>query len=109
MEAIARELNDKDGTKVYPVTKADLVFMDNGIDTVGRVLNDMKDQNTEIKFGQNNIEKTLASGSIVTTDFRNDGSIVETTKDAKGKIVCVKTTKFASDGSISIKIEGEEY
>ena len=47
MSAKVRQIKDKDGTKIYPVTKAGACFMPNGKDTVERILNDEIDQDTD--------------------------------------------------------------
>ena len=104
MSAKIRELKDKDGTKIYPVTSADGVYLPNGTDTVGRVLGDMRDQNTEITFGLNTVEKDLASGNRVVTTFNDDQTIVEITYDPDDKVISTKTTTINADGSISIEI-----
>lgn len=104
MAANVRELKDKDGTKVYPVTTAGAVYLPNGTDTVGRVLGDMRDQNTEISFGLNSVEKDLASGNKVVTVFNDDQTIVEKTYDSEDNLLSTKTTTFNADGSISIEI-----
>lgn len=109
MSAKVKQLRDKDGTKVYPVTKAGSVYMKNGKDTVERILNDEIDQDTDITFpSSTEIVTELASGSRVTTEFLDNGNIKETTTDENGVILQVKTTAFNADGSISITIEDEE-
>lgn len=108
MSALIKELVNNEGTKIYPVTSAEAVYMPNGKDTVQRVLGDMKDQNTEITFPQNQVIKELASGNTVVTQFNNDGTIVETTTNSDDVVLQVKTTTFNSDGSITITIDGEE-
>lgn len=107
MEGTIRELQDKEGNKVYPVSKAECIYMPNGVDTVGRVLGDMQDQDTEITFPSNRVEKKLDSGNTVVTEFKSDGSIVETTTSDKGILLKKKITTFNEDGSISIKVEGD--
>lgn len=104
MGAIVRTLADKEKNPVYPVTKAEYCYLGNGVDTVERVLDDLKDQKTEISFGEGSISKTLASGSKVETVFL-DGSIKETTTDKNGIVVQTKRTTFNDDGSISIEVE----
>ncbi len=104
MTSTIRELKDKDENPVYPVTKAEACYLRGGVDTVERVLNDMEDQDTTIKFNTDSISKTLASGSTVDTVFADDGSIKETTKDKNGTVLQTKGITFNDDGSISIKI-----
>ena len=109
MSAKVRQIKDKDGTKIYPVTKAGACFMPNGKDTVERILNDEIDQDTDITFPDaTKIVKTLASGSTVITEFLDDGSIKETTKDEHDVVLQIKVTKFNEDGSISIDIDPED-
>lgn len=108
MSAVIRQLKDASDTKVYPVTKAEAVYMGNGIDTVGRVLGDLQDQNTVITFPTNQVQKVLASGNKVVTVFDSDGSIVETTYNTDDIAIKTKTTTFEDDGSITIVVDGEE-
>ena len=111
MPAVVRELMDDEGNKVYPVTKASAAYMKGGKVSVETVLDDMKEAGTKVEFLENgNIQKTLASGNIATTEFLVDGSIKETTTDPDGNKLSVKTTTFGTDGSININIayEGEE-
>lgn len=109
MSAKVKQLHDKDNAKIYPVTKAAAVYMSNGKDTVERILYDEIDQDTEIEFKTNgNIEKTLASGSKIVTEFGADGTITETTTNADGVVVQIKTYTFNADGSIDISVEYDE-
>lgn len=108
MSAVTRQLKDASGNDVYPVTKGSAVYMDNGIDTVSRVLNDMQDQNTVITFPTNSVEKVMASGNKVVTVFNSDGSITETTYNSDDIAIKTKTTTFDDDGSIHIVVDGEE-
>jgi hypothetical protein len=108
MSAYVRELKDNNGDTVYPPSLADAIYMKNGVDTVGRILEDQIDQNTNIVFGTGTITETLASGSVVLTEFMQDGSIRETTTNKDGVVVQIKTTTFNDDGSISITIKEEE-
>lgn len=104
MGAEIREIRDNDGNIIYPVSVAQAIYMPNGIDTVGRVLNDMKDQNSTITFPINKVEKELASGNKVVTVFNDNGTIVETTYNSDDEAIEVKTTTFNADGSISIVV-----
>ena len=108
MSAYTRELKDNAGNTIYPPTKASAVYMRNGKDTVGRILEDQIDQDTTIVFATNKITETLASGSVIVTDFLSDGSIKETTTNADGVVVQIKLITFNADGSINITINGEE-
>lgn len=108
MSAIIKELIDKLGNKIYPITKASAVFMRNGVDSVQRILEDQIDQDTQIVFATDSITTTLASGSVILTEFLSDGSIRETTTNSDNVVVEVKTTTFNNDGSISITIREEE-
>ncbi len=107
MSAKVREIKDNDGTIVYPVTRASSVYMPGGTDTVSRVLGDMIDQDTDYTFSGNKIIKTMASGNTTTTEFNDDGSITETTKDADDHVLQVKEYTF-EDGEIHIVIDGED-
>ena len=104
MEAFIKQLRDDEGNVVYPVTRAKAVYMPNGIDTVERVLTDMDDYDTTIRFSGQTIEQTLASGGSSTTEFQNQ-KIVETTRDDNGTIIKTKTTTFNADGSIRIEVK----
>lgn len=104
MNAIIKELKDKLGNIIYPITKASAVYMRNGVDSVQRILEDRIDQNTSVAFGTGSITTTLASGSVIITEFLADGSIRETTTNSDGVVVEIKTTTFNADGSISITI-----
>lgn len=106
MAAVIRELKDADENKVYPVTKASAVYLSNGVDTVGRVLDDQMDKNTDIVFDGNTIVETKPSGTVITTRFETDGSITETTAQDE-KILESKVITFNADGSIHIEVEGE--
>lgn len=46
MSAIVRQLKDDEGNILYPISKANHVYMSNGVDTIERILNDQMDQNT---------------------------------------------------------------
>lgn len=104
MSSTIKELKDKDGNPVYPVVKADACYLRGGVDTVERVLNDMEDQDTTIKFSEGSITTEFASGSVVDTVFNDDGTIKEITKDKNGTLLQTKITTFNEDGSISIKL-----
>lgn len=108
MSAVSRQLRDAAGNDVYPITNANSVYMGNGFDTVGRVLNDMQDQNTVITFPTNSVEKVMASGNKAVTVFNSDGSITETTYNSDDIAIKTKTTTFDDDGSIHIVVDGEE-
>lgn len=111
MPAVVRELNDDQGNKVYPVTKASAAYMRGGKVSVETMIDDMQEVGMKVEFPDDgSIKKTLASGNVVKTEFLVDGSIKETTTDPDGNNLSVKTTTFGSDGSITINIayEGEE-
>lgn len=103
MSAIIRELKDKDGNICYPVSKAEAVYIGNGHDTVGRMLGDMQDMNTEITFPTNQIREELASGNVKLATFYSD-HVVETITNSEDEVVSTKTTTFNADGSISIVV-----
>lgn len=103
MSAIVRQLKDDEGNILYPISKANHVYMSNGVDTIERILNDQMDQDTKVEFLTGKIVKTLASGTVVTTEFMDNGSIVETTKK-DSVLLEKKTITFNEDGTINIKI-----
>lgn len=106
MSAYIKELVDDEENKVYPVTKADAVYMNDNKYTVGNVIQDLSDGNSKIEFpSENVIKKTCPSGNIETTTFNADGSIKTITKDADGNVKQTKTVTFEDDGSINIKVE----
>lgn len=54
MAGFIRQFRDSMGNSIYPVTSAKGVYI-NSTDTVERVLNDLEDSNSEIKFGDGTI------------------------------------------------------
>lgn len=102
--AFIRELKDKLGKKIYPVTTTEAVYLPNGVRTLDNALGDVMDQTAQIKFdGSGNITKTLANGNKVVTRFLLDGSIEETITNADGKVIQTKAIAF-SDGQIDITV-----
>lgn len=110
MSAIIKQIINKAGEKVYPVTRSKAVYMSNGFSTIDDMLADMQDGDTKIEFNSDGtIKKTLASGNVVVTSFMPNGNIQDKCTDKTGKEVYTKTTSFKDDGSIEIKIDwGEE-
>lgn len=111
MGAYVKQLYDGEGVPVYPPTKASAVYMQGGKVTAQTVLNDLKEAGQRTEFLENgNIKVTHPSGNITTTEFLQSGTIKETTTDPEGNEVCIKTTSFGSDGSITTNVtyEGEE-
>lgn len=103
MGIIKQLINDKK-EKIYPITKAEAVYI--GETSVGNVLNDLRDQNTKIEFKTTGeIVKSLASGNVVTTTVKADGTIVAKTIDKNGKLLETKTTTVDEDGNINIIVE----
>lgn len=102
MSAVIRQLLDNENTAVYPVTRAEAVYLGTN-DTVERFINDSRDANTDITFGVNKITKKMASGSTSVTSF--EGNVInEVTTNKDGAIVQTKVTTFNADGSIKIEV-----
>lgn len=104
MEAFIKQLRDDKENVIYPITKANAVYMPNGVDTVERILRDTYDSNKVIKFSPTSIEQTFETGSSSLVEFKNK-AIVETTRDDAGVVVKVKTTTFNDDGSITVEVK----
>lgn len=110
MSAKIKQMKDKSGTKVYPITRSNAVYMSNGITTIDAALDDMREGNTTIVFNNNGtISTTLASGNVVTTSFLQNGNIQEKCVDSDNNEIYTKTTTFNVDGSISTEFDwGDE-
>lgn len=105
---IIQQLRTRKKEALFPITKAKAVYMGDGIDTVQRVLDDMRDQDASITFNSNQVTKVMASGRKVVTDFKSDGSILETTYSEEGQVLQTKVTTFSEDGiTIEVPEEGE--
>lgn len=97
------ELKDKNGDIAYPVTLAKSVYLSNNKDTVQKLIDDSEDYNSDIKFEDGTVVKTLASGRKVTTVFTANDITETTTED--DVVIRKKVTTFNADGSISIRLE----
>lgn len=106
MAGYIRQLRDSMHNNMYPVTSAKAVYI-NTTDTVERVLNDLEDTDSTLRFKDGEITNEKKSGSVVTTRFGN-GVITEVTKDKDGNIVKTKTITIRNDGTITIKVEGSD-
>lgn len=104
MEAYIKQLRDDEGNTIYPVSKAEAVYIHNGIDTVERAIADLMDSNATIKMDGDKITKTLDVGGGTVIEFGGT-SIKETTKNTDGSIIRQKTTTFNVDGSIRIEVQ----
>lgn len=111
MSAIVKDLENKEGIRVYPTTLSQAVYMPDNRTTVFDELEMLREDSSVTEFNTDGtITKTLGSGKIITTSFESDGSIVETCRYPEGDVYYVKTTTFESDGSIKVDVryEGSE-
>ena len=104
--AKVRTLTDKNKEYIYPVTKASAVYMPNGVDTVDRVINSLRDHGSTVTFDEDgDITKTYESGEVEKIKFVGD---YITKKVMKGDVVISSVRiEFKKDGSIETTIEKE--
>lgn len=106
MSAIIKDILDDEGNIIYPVTKANAVYMNDNKYTVEEIIYDMIEGDEKIEFpSENTVKKTCHSGNIATTTFNNDGSIKTVTQDKEGRLLTTKVVTFADDGSIIIEVD----
>ena len=97
MSAYIKNLIDYNGDIVYPQTRTDAIF-----DQDGNLLSDViADVDNTVTFNSDgSITENYIDGASKTTVFNDDGSIT-TTSYKSGIAQKVETTVFNADGSIS--------
>lgn len=97
MSAYIKNLIDYNGDIVYPQTRTDAIF-----DQDGNLLSDvLADVDNTVTFNADgSITENYVDGTSKTTVFNDDGSIT-TTSYKSGIAQKVETTVFNADGSIS--------
>lgn len=101
--ALIKELENKEGKIVYPVSVAQAIFMPGTRNTVLDEIKDLRgvDKNTTFN-ADGTISEVFSSGKTITTTFKADGSIEERcTFTEDGALYYTKTTIFNADGSIT--------
>lgn len=102
MSAKAVQFKDKKSDNVYPITASSVCYRPNDKITVEDELAMIVGGNTKTEFkSDGSIVETMEGGVTSTTVFGADGSIIETIKDAEGTVLRTTTTKFAADGTIT--------
>lgn len=108
MIAKIKDLKDHEGNRIYPVTRADAVYLPNGKFNFIDELQNLREESGKTEFLEDgSIKKTLDTGVVIVTEF-GDGIVTETAKTADGTPYYVKTTTFNADGSIDTKFEYSE-
>ena len=112
--AKVKNLLDKAKEIIYPVTLASAVYMPNGVDTVERIINDMRGQGKKVEFASNgDITIAYASKNVETIQFKVGATshlnyIIDRVKNENGVQIAYQRTKFNADGSIETTIEESE-
>lgn len=96
MSSITRQLIDNDNNKIYPVTKANAVYMSKYNMTVQDEINEIRGLDEDIVFKKDgSIVREVDNGNVVTINFE-DTKIIEVTKNANGDLLRKKVTEITS-------------